>query len=260
MRSLSILIGRRSVTPFAVAPLVVTASTVPDPPLGQPYPRGRIASGWPRAIVPGVSDIHIDVADGVRLEAELALAPDDAAVVVLAHPHPLYGGSMRAGLVDELFRLLPDAGVGALRFNFRGVEGSSGTHDEGRGEREDLAAAVDLAAHFAAGRPLLSCGWSFGADMSLTLDDSRLVAFVLVAPPLRIVPAVERTIAADPRPKLLLVPEHDQFRPPASAREETAAWAATTIVPIEGADHFLWGHAREVATKVTELASELAQP
>ncbi|MPY92359.1 MAG: alpha/beta hydrolase [Acidimicrobiia bacterium] len=205
-----------------------------------------------------MSDLSIDVADGTRLEAELALDEDATALAVLAHPHPLYGGSMHAGLVDELFRLLPRAGVGALRFNFRGVGASTGTHDEGRGERADLAAAVDAAVAVAGDRPLLTCGWSFGADMSLALDDPRPVGFVLVAPPLRIVAAEQRTIGGDPRPKLLLVPEHDQFRPPAAAIEETEGWTATTIVPVAGADHFLWGHAEEVAGKVVAFAATFA--
>lgn len=205
-----------------------------------------------------MSDLRIDVPDGPRLEGELALDDAASALVVLAHPHPLYGGSMRAGLVDELFRLLPAAGVGALRFNFRGVEGSTGTHDGGRGERDDLAAAVATAAELAGGRPLVTCGWSFGADMGLALADPRPVGFVLVAPPLRIVGAEDRAIAADPRPKLLLVPEHDQYRPPASALAETAGWTATTVVPVAGADHFLWGHARVVADQVTAFVASVA--
>ena len=159
---------------------------------------------------------------------------------MLAHPHPLYGGSMDAGLIDELFHLLPrrpvGGPVGALRFNFRGVGASTGTHDEGRAERLDVAAALASAHELAAEAdiPSFLCGWSFGADVSLTVGDPTHHGWVAVAAPLRIVPPAEMAAPSDTRPKLLVVPELDQFRSPAAAAEATAGWAATSLVTIAG--------------------------
>jgi alpha/beta superfamily hydrolase len=205
--------------------------------------------------------LTIDVSDGTRLEAEVAqpaVSAGASSLAVLAHPHPLYGGSMDAGLIDELFRLLPEHGIGALRFNFRGVGASTGRHDEGRAERLDVAAAVDVAsAEGGAGVTVFLCGWSFGADMSLTVGDSRHSGWVCVAPPLRLVPLHEMVAPSDERPKLLLVPEHDQFRPPASAIEATADWTTTKVVTLAGADHFMSGKAREAAQRVAEFAASL---
>lgn len=205
----------------------------------------------------------LEVTDGTRLEAEVDLPAGAVALAVLAHPHPLYGGSMDAGLIDELFRLLPrreGAPVGALRFNFRGVGASTGTHDEGRAERLDVAAALACAQELAgeADIPTFLCGWSFGADVSLTVDDPGHQGWVVVAAPLRIVPVSEMAAPSDARPKLLVVPEHDQFRSPAAAAEATAGWAATSLVTIPGGDHFLWGHGREVADHVGRFATSLA--
>jgi alpha/beta superfamily hydrolase len=206
----------------------------------------------------------LEVADGARLEAEVDVPDGAVAVAVLAHPHPLYGGSMDAGLVDELFQRLPrrveGAAVGALRFNFRGVGASTGRHDEGRAERLDVAAALDAARELAAplGVPCFLCGWSFGADVSLAVADTGHQGWVAIAAPLRIVAAEELVAPHDPRPKLLLVPEHDQFRPPASAAEATSAWTATTLVTLPGGDHFLWGHGRQVADHVASFAAGLA--
>jgi uncharacterized protein len=104
-----------------------------------------------------VRPLTLTTDDGVALEAELDVPDGATTVVVLAHPHPLYGGSMRTGVPDALFRALPTEGVGALRFNFRGVEGSAGTHDKGGAERLDVAAAVAAVA-----LPVVVCGWSFG--------------------------------------------------------------------------------------------------
>ncbi|HEY9094262.1 MAG TPA: alpha/beta hydrolase, partial [Hydrogenophaga sp.] len=63
-------------------------------------------------------------------------------VAVIAHPHPLFGGTMTNKVVQTLARAFVLAGWTAVRFNFRGVGGSEGAYDEGRGELEDLLAVV----------------------------------------------------------------------------------------------------------------------
>jgi alpha/beta superfamily hydrolase len=196
--------------------------------------------------------------DGTRLEAEIHLPAAVRAIAVLAHPHPLYGGSMHDGVPDVLFRALPDAGIGALRFNFRGVQGSEGTHDEGRAERLDVAAAVAEAAGARTGDvPLGVAGWSFGADVSLAVDDPAIAGWCPIAPPLRIVPAAEMPAGLDARPKLVLSPEHDQFNPPSSARDKTASWANTEVREVPGADHFLWGHGGFLVDAVTGFVDRI---
>lgn len=81
-------------------------------------------------------------------------------VAVIAHPHPLFGGSMDNKVVQTLARAFVQAGWSTVRFNFRGVGGSEGVHDEGRGELADMLALV--AAQAAQG-PLAIAGFSFGA-------------------------------------------------------------------------------------------------
>jgi hypothetical protein len=196
-------------------------------------------------------------ADGLSLEAELALPDQPVGAVVLAHPHPQQGGSMRSLVTSELFRSLPDARIAALRFNFRGVEGSEGTHGGGVDERHDIVAAIDRLRLATDARPLVLAGWSFGADVAASVLDDRLAGWFLIAPPLRIVPAPDFVAGADPRPKLLVVPEHDMFRPPASAREATADWANTTVEVIAGADHFLVGRTAKAAALLVELVRQL---
>ena len=187
--------------------------------------------------------LTLSTSDGLTLEAECRV-PDDASVaVVLCHPHPAAGGSMTSLVTSELFRLLPASGIAVLRFNFRGVGASEGSHDGGVAERLDILAAIDHV-----------CGWSFGADTSLAVLDARISSWVCCAPPLRVVPLEELTAAAgsDPRPKVLIVPEHDQFRVPASAIEATADWVDTRVIAVSGADHFFVGRTDKVAAIVTE--------
>ena len=81
-------------------------------------------------------------------------------VAVIAHPHPLFGGTMDNKVVQTLARAFTQCGWTAVRFNFRGVGASTGCHDEGRGELQDLLAVVQ---HAAAAGPLALAGFSFGA-------------------------------------------------------------------------------------------------
>lgn len=79
---------------------------------------------------------------------------------VIAHPHPLFGGTMDNKVVQTLARAFVQAGWIALRFNFRGVGASQGQHDEGRGELDDMLAVI--AAQAPEG-PLALAGFSFGS-------------------------------------------------------------------------------------------------
>lgn len=166
---------------------------------------------------------------------------------------------MRSIVTSELFRVLPGAGLAVLRFNFRGVGTSTGTHDAGVGERNDIVAAIDAMSAARPDLPLFLSGWSFGGDTSLTVVDERIAAWIPCAPTLRVVPLDEITAAAgvDPRPKVLIVPEHDSFRDPTSAIEATATWRATEVIPVAGADHFFVGRTDRVATIVIDTIAGL---
>lgn len=105
-----------------------------------------------------------------RLEALLE-APDDETRVtraaVICHPHPLYGGTMHNKVVFRLAKAARRASAVVLRFNFRGVGQSAGSHDEGAGEQDDLRAALGYISDRYPGLPLLAAGFSFGARVAL---------------------------------------------------------------------------------------------
>lgn len=213
-------------------------------------------------VPPPVQRLALTTTDGLSLRAELALpaggAEEATAAAVLCHPHPLHGGNMFATVPDALFRALPETGVAALRFNFRGVDGSDGTHDYGSGERRDVEAAIDrLADEVAEATPIMTASWSFGADVSLAVASDRLAGWFCVAPPLRIVEPSDMVASSDARPTRLLVPEHDQFNPPAQAEETTADWTNTEVVVVDQADHFVNGKLGWITEQATDFAATL---
>jgi alpha/beta superfamily hydrolase len=206
-----------------------------------------------------VRSLTLPSSGGVVLEAERATpATASRASVVLCHPHPQYGGTMRSIVIGALFDALPVSGFTVLRFNFRGVEQSTGTHDDGEGELLDVRAAVDAAAEErAASEPLVLVGWSFGADMTLATPDTRLAAWIGIAPPLRFRSDFDG-VAHDARPKLLVLGQHDEFRDPASVVEATVDWNATEIDVIAGASHFFVGRTDRVVDAVRAFVEKVA--
>ncbi len=143
--------------------------------------------------------------------------------------------------INSLFHSLGEEGFACLRFNFRGVTGSDGCHEYGEGEKADVSGAV---AHLAGLHPDLTLsllGWSFGADVSLTVIDSAISQWFCVAPPLGVLDPAQMAAGNDPRPIHLVIPEHDQFCDPETAANRTSTWQNTTITTVPGADHFLNG-------------------
>jgi len=201
-----------------------------------------------------IETVMIDALDGVQLRADLARVDGARAGVVLAHPHPLYGGDRFNPIIDTLFTRLPEAGLSTIRFDFRGVNESGGIHDDGDSERLDVVAAIEMLDFVDADSPVWLVGYSFGALVALNVVDPRVVGWIAIAPPLAAFPG--RILAdTDHRPKLLLVPAHDQFSPPATTAEITTHWQTTEMQTIESCDHFLTGRVQHIADTVAARLS-----
>lgn len=114
----------------------------------------RLALSGDAGAIEAVRDAATGVAEGA--------AP--RGVAIIAHPHPLFGGTMDNKVVQTLARAFVASGYTAVRFNFRGVGGSAGTYDEGRGELDDLLAVVrQVAPEGPDAAPIALAGFSFGA-------------------------------------------------------------------------------------------------
>lgn len=202
-----------------------------------------------------VTPVTLRTADGHHLAGDLVVPPTPTIALVVTHPHPRFGGDRANAVVVAIERAGIAAGAATLRFDFRGVRAPD-AHDEGRAEHLDVVAALDAMAAAAPSASLVIVGYSFGAAVGLGVDDERLTGWVAVAPPLG-PGVVAATVRDDARPKRLLVPEHDQFCPPAAARQATTGWANTSIETVVGADHLLHGHTAHVATRAVTAARTL---
>jgi hypothetical protein len=166
-------------------------------------------------------------------------------VAVIAHPHPLFGGTMDNKVVQTLARAFVQAGWQAVRFNFRGVAGSQGGYDEGRGELQDLLAVVEQCAPLGqAGGGLALAGFSFGAFVT-SLAAAQLASERAIAKLVLVGTAASRFAVAPVSPELhaqtLVVHGEQDDTVPLS---DVLAWARPQKLPvtvIPGVEHFFHG-------------------
>ncbi|MBW2061879.1 MAG: alpha/beta hydrolase [Deltaproteobacteria bacterium] len=178
----------------------------------------------------------------IKLEAKIKHNDPNRGAVV-AHPHPLYGGSMHDFVVSLAVSALAEAGWTVLRFNFRGVGQSEGTFDEGVGEAEDLAAAAGYLKENGM-MQILVAGYSFGASIALKawpqLKGLDVQPLILIALPAALMSF--DFVQLKPEVGLMICGGRDDIAPPDLAR----ALGAKLLRPIEpviipGADHFFGG-------------------
>jgi hypothetical protein len=179
-----------------------------------------------------------------RLVAILML-PDGApqAAAVVCHAHPLQGGVMHFKVVFRVAKARQSENLATLRFNFRGVGRSEGRHDEGRGEQDDVRAALDELARRFPGLPLLTGGFSFGSVMALRTGcgDARVRALFALGFPMTMVtdPSFLQTCT---RPRLFVQGANDPFGPgPVLSHFVETLPEPKTLVVVPAADHFFTG-------------------
>lgn len=211
--------------------------------------------------------------EGILEWPEGAPAGTAAGGVVVAHPHPLYGGTMAQPVVYRVARACREQGFASLRFNFRGV-GRSGGRYSGIDEYRDIEAALaflrgKLAAADGGGRdggraaPLGLAGYSFGSVMAafaagsgaVPIDALALIAFVVEweeSPP-----GVLDALAGFKGPVLALCGDSDDLAPPAVVERALRGIGADyRLAVIEGTGHLFEQKQREVGEQVAAFFAE----
>ncbi len=174
--------------------------------------------------------------------------PRGAAVV--CHPHPLFGGTMHTKAVFRAAQALNEAGLVTVRFNFRGVGASTGSHDEGVGERDDARAALDWLEDRYPGLPLLAGGFSFGSLVALAVGatDRRVQALLGLGLPILRDERYDYSFLSEVRKPVLVVQgEDDEF---GSGEQVAHALASLgphiTLVRVPGSDHYFTDRVQEL--------------
>jgi len=174
-------------------------------------------------------------------------------VALVLHPHPLFGGTMHNKVVFRAAAALNDAGLLALRINFRGVGQSTGEHDEGRGERDDARAGLDYLAENYPGQEITLCGFSFGARVGLEVGvaDERVARLISIGTP---VDKYDFGFLQECRKPILFVQgDRDEFGRVEPLRELVAKIPAPVeLKVIEGAGHFFDDQLEELKAVITE--------
>jgi alpha/beta superfamily hydrolase len=198
----------------------------------------------PKAVLSStLTRLHLAGAAG-NIEADVNdPGPGRRGIALIAHPHPLHGGTKDNKVVTTLAKVFFNLGYVAARPNFRGVGASGGVHDGGIGEADDmLALARDLQQRYGA-LPVILAGFSFGAYVqSRAVHRLSARALVLIAP------AVNR-FAAAPVPvadTLVVHGEHDDVVP-LSAVLDWARPQALAVVVVPGGGHFFHGRLPQLA-------------
>ena len=179
--------------------------------------------------------------DGPVGKIEIALnAPrgQPRGIALIAHPHPLYGGTLDNKVAQTLAKAFTELDCIALRPNFRGVGLTEGKHDDGRGETEDLLAVLAYAQQHYADLPVFLAGFSFGSFVQIQVRERAAAGkLVLVAPAVGRIQAQQFDAGRVPAGTLVIHGELDETVPLAACLD----WARPQelpIVVIPGADHF----------------------
>lgn len=179
-------------------------------------------------------------AGAIEVAAQVPESAALSAVAVVAHPHPLFGGTMDNKVVTTIARAFVDAAAATYRFNFRGVGTTEGVHDEGRGETQDMLKVIEYAQSLHPGLPLWLSGFSFGGAVALAASEIASASeMILIAPAFQRLAhwQISASGGSVPESTLIIHGERDET----VSLADSLDWARPRNIPVmvvPEADHF----------------------
>ncbi|MHA1914988.1 MAG: alpha/beta hydrolase [Promethearchaeota archaeon] len=191
----------------------------------------------------------------IKLEAELfqSKSTNKNLFVLICHPHPQYGGNMYNNVVSGIFNKLIKNDISCIRFNFRGVGRSSGSHSDGTGELSDVHACINFLLNEKKCEKVILCGYSYGAVIGCSAVgfSDKIVGYISISFPWGVLGLKYKELSQTTKSKLFIQGNRDTvvsyenfdsnynyYHPPKSK------------IIIEGADHFYSGYEDTVAEQV----------
>jgi len=204
---------------------------------------------------------HVDLYGSAgRLEALYRELQDPVGIAVICHQHPLGGGTLHNKVVFRAARGLENANVATLRFNFRGVGASAGKHEEGEGEQDDVAAAIEWAKRKHPGKKLIVGGFSFGAWVAsrVACEMPEVDAMFLIGAPVNKYDL--GFLRSCEKPMLFLHGTDDEFGDVDKLEKLAQQVRNAESVIVTGADHFFSKQLDAVDETIRQWAVEVTTP
>ncbi|MHA1931702.1 MAG: alpha/beta hydrolase [Promethearchaeota archaeon] len=198
----------------------------------------------------------------IKLEAELFqsnLSPENI-FVLICHPHPQYGGNMFNNVVSGVFNILVRNNISCIKFNFRGVGRSTGSHSNGTGELSDVQSCIDFLTNERKCEKIFLCGYSYGAAIGCSAIgySDEIAGYISISFPWDFMGSKYKELSQTSKPKLFIQGDRDTVAHYGNFKENFDYYLdPKKKMIIEGADHFYGNYEDQVANAVLEFLRNL---
>ncbi len=180
--------------------------------------------------------------------------------VLICHPHPEFGGNMFNNVVSGVFNTLIQNSISCLRFNFRGVGKSTGTHSEGSGELSDVRACINFLLNDKKSERIIICGYSYGAAIGCSAINysNNVIGFISISFPWDFVGVKYKELTQSTKPKLFIQGDKDTIAQYKNFEFHYSFYHQPKKKKIiTGGDHFYMGYERKINQEVLEFYNSI---
>ena len=193
----------------------------------------------------------------IKLEAEyFESSSDTTSAVIICHPHPQFGGNMWNNVVSEIFKTLIENNTSCLRFNFRGVGESTGSHSSGNGELSDIKACIEFLINRKGIQKIIISGYSYGAAIGCSAVNysEKIVGFIAFSFPFDFMGLKYKKLSQTNKPKLFIQGNKDEVASYSNFYEHYEFYENPKDYKIiDGADHFYWGYETQAVQEMLKF-------
>ena len=198
----------------------------------------------------------------IKLEAQIFQSKlgIENVFVLICHPHPQYGGNMFNNVVSGVFNKLVSNNFSCIRFNFRGVGRSTGSHSNGTGELSDVHACIDFVINERKFEKIFLCGYSYGAAIGCSAVgySDKIVGYISISFPWDFMGSKYKELSQSSKPKLFIQGDKDTVAHYGNFQKNFDYYLDPKKKKIvEGADHFYGNYEEQVADIVLEFLRNL---
>jgi len=198
----------------------------------------------------------------IELEVEYFNSKTNAEnpVVLICHPHPQYGGNMYNNVVSGVFNKLIKNDITCLRFNFRRVGKSTGSHSDGQGELSDVKTCIDFLIKEKNHEKIIICGYSYGAAIGCSAINysDKVIGYISISFPWDVMGSYYKTQSQSDKLKLFIQGNQDTVALYESFEENYKFYKNPKIRKIiDGADHFYWGYEEQIVDEILRFYNSI---